>query len=75
MNKTLKQVLAISLIPVLLCLAACNRTGTADNTEPHTGSAAESTPGVETVDKLANINEMEPNAKGVYQIKFIEGIN
>ena len=74
MNKTLKQVLAILLIPVLLCLAACNRTGTADNTEPDTGSAAESTPGVETVDKLANINEMEPNAKGVYQIKSIEGI-
>ena len=81
MNKTIKRFLTFLLIPVVLWLAACGNTA-AD--EPSTDVPAqesvstapteESTAELNPEDKLAGINELEPNAKGVYQIKSIEGL-
>lgn len=81
MDKTIKRFLAFLLIPVVLWLAACGKTAadepSTDAPVQESASAApteESTAGLTPEDKLAGINELEPNAKGVYQIKSIEGL-
>ena len=78
MNKTIKRFLAFLLIPVVLWLAACGKTAadepSTDAPTQESASAApteERTAGLTPEDKLAGINELEPNAKGVYQIKSI----
>lgn len=79
MNKITQKALAMLLALALLGLTACKAGEPAEDTvvtvSTHdTAPTEESTPSLEMVDKLANINELEPNANGVYQIKSIEGI-
>lgn len=79
MNRIMKKALAMCLVLALLWLTACKATDRAEDIvatdpTPDTIPTEESTPSLEAVDKLANIDERKPNANGVYQIKSIEGI-